>query len=363
MAKKVFSGKKGLRNRLVRLAFFGLNLILGASLLVGCTPKATEAPTGLNAIVAPVETAPAQPEPVAPTATPAPPAAPAAQPAPAAQYPMEIKDQLGRTVKIKKVPQRIISIAPSDTEIIFALGLGYKVVGVDQFSDFPADAKTKTNLGSYTSPSIEKIIALNPDLILTTAVHQAKVIPILESMGYTVLALDPKTIEEVLDAITLVGKVTDTQKEAIELVASLDKRVKAVTEQTKSLADAKKPKVFYIVWYNPLMGPGKGTFQDDLINKTGGINIASNLNGFATISLEAVIAANPEIMIAGISIGTDMTDQNVALIKNEPRLKDTPARQNNKIYILDGNIVSRPGPRIVDALEQFAKFIHPEIFK
>ncbi|HLB27856.1 MAG TPA: ABC transporter substrate-binding protein, partial [Dehalococcoidales bacterium] len=233
----------------------------------------------------------------------------------------------------------------------------------DQSSDYPADAKTKTNLGSYTSPSIEKIIALNPDLILATAVHQAKVIPILESMGYTVLALDPKTIEEVLDAITLVGKVTNTQAEAAELVASLGKRVKAVTDQTKGLADAKRPKVFYIVWYNPLMGPGKGTFQDDMIIKAGGTNIASSLNGFATISLEAVIAANPEIMIAGISMGTDMTDQNVAFMRNEPRLKDSPARLNNRIYMLDGNIVSRPGPRIVDALEQFAKFIHPELFK
>ena len=273
---------------------------------------------------------------------------------------MEIKDQLGRTVKIKKAPQRIISIAPSNTEILYALGLGYRIVGLDSFSDYPADAKTKTSVGSYSNPTIEKIVALNPDLILATSIHQAKVIPILESMGFTVVGLDPKTVDEVLDSLTLVGKIAGVSEDADKVTAALRARIKAVTDKTASLAADKKPKIFYVVWYNPLMSSGNGTFQADLIQKAGGTNIAQSLSGWATISLETVIAANPDIMIAGdMSAG----GANFAFINTEPRLVNTAARKNNLIFTVNSDVASRPGPRIVDALEQFAKMIHPELFK
>ncbi|MBI2849623.1 MAG: cobalamin-binding protein [Chloroflexi bacterium] len=351
-----------MKNGFGKLMVFGLSLALGLSLLAGCAAPAGTAPQSpAPAAPATATPAPAVPTPVASApVTPTPAAPPAVAPAPVASFPMEITDQLGRVVTIKKAPQRIISIAPSDTEIIFALGLGDMVVGVDQYSDYPAEAKTKTNLGGYTNPSIEKIVALNPDLILVTRVHEAKVIPVLESMHYPVLGLDPKTVDEVLTAINLVGKITGKNREAADLTASLQKRIGAVTDKTNKLNESQRPKTFYIVWPDPLMSSGNGTFQADLIQKAGGTNIAQNLEGWKTISLEAVITANPEVMIAGSMANANT---NLQFIKTEPRLANTDARRLGKVYEVDGNLISRPGPRLVDALEEFARTLHPELFK
>jgi len=350
---------KGIRKGFVKVGFFALGLVLGISLLAGCaapaeTPAASPSTITQSPALETAQTPAATPSPV--TTPPA--AAPAAPEA--STFPIEIKDDLGRVVTIKKVPQRIISIAPSNTEILYALGLGDKVVGVDQYSDYPAEAKAKASLGGYSTPSIEKIVSLNPDLILATSIHQPKVIPVLESMNYTVVALDPKTVDEVLGSIALVGKITGKPAEATEVVAGLSNRIKAVTDKTTALPATKKPRVFYVVWYDPLMSSGNGTFQADLIEKAGGANVAQSLSGWATISLETVITANPELMIAGdMSAG----GANFQFVNTEPRLKDTSARKNSQIFTVNSDISSRPGPRLVDALEQFAKLIHPELFK
>lgn len=319
-----------MKNKLGKLVAFCLGLVLGLSLFAACAAPAEKT----------------TPSPAAPTS--------------AAPFPIEITDQLGRGVRLNKVPQRIISIAPSNTEILFALGLGDRVVGVDQYSDYPAEAKTKASVGGYSKPSIEKIVALYPDLILAASIHQAEVIPVLEKLGFTVVALDPRTVDEVLESITLVAKITGKQSEATQVVTGLSDRIKTVTDKTVNLAAATKPRVFYVVWYDPLMSSGNGTFQADLIQKAGGNNIAQGLSGWTTISLEAVITANPEVMIAG-----DMSEggANFQFIKTEPRLASTAARKNGLVFTVNSDVASRPGPRIVDALEEFAKFIHPELFK
>ncbi len=286
-------------------------------------------------------------------------AAPADEAAPST---IEVTDQLGRTVKLNRTPQRIISLAPSNTEILFALGLADRIVAVTDYDDYPPEAKEKPSVGGYSTPNIEEVVALSPDLILATSVHEQRIIPQLEERGMTVFALNPKTIDEVLEAITLVGEITGQEKEASRLVAEMQNRIKMVTDKTDSLLEEQRPRIFYIVWHDPLMTSGSGTFQHDLIQKAGGTNIARDLTGWPTISLEAVIEANPEVMIAGVGHG-NTEDLNFQFIKTESRLRDTDARQNNRVYAIDGNLVSRPGPRIVDGLEELARLIHPEIFK
>jgi iron complex transport system substrate-binding protein len=201
---------------------------------------------------------------------------------------------------------------------------------------------------------------MNPDLVLATEIHQARVIPQLESQGLTVVVLNPKTVDEVLASITLVGKVTGKEKEAASLVADMQKRIKAVTDKTSKLSESQKPRVFYIVWHDPLMTAGAGTFHDELIQMAGGVNIAHDLNGYAVISMETVINANPEVIIAGIGMGTG-EDLPLQFVKTESRLQDVDARKNERIYSTNMDIVGRPGPRIVDALEEFLKLIHPEL--
>jgi iron complex transport system substrate-binding protein len=262
-------------------------------------------------------------------------------------------------VTLKKAPERIISLAPGNTEILFALGLADKVVGRTDYCDYPAEAKTKPSIGSFSKPSIEKIVALYADLILAANIHKDQVVPVLERLGFTVVTLSPDNIDEVLDSITLVGKATGKQAEATELTNSLSNRVKAVTDKTRGLAETKRPRVFYVLWYDPLMTSGNGTFQADLIQRAGGTNIAQNLEGWKTISLEAVITANPEVIIAG-----DMSDGglNYQFATSEARLQNTDARKNRRVYWVNSDVASRPGPRIVDALELFARYIHLELF-
>jgi iron complex transport system substrate-binding protein len=272
-----------------------------------------------------------------------------------------ITDQLGRTATLKtNSPQRIISLAPSNTEILFALGLGDRIVGVTDYCNYPPEAKTKPSIGGYNTPNIEQVIAMNPDLVLATEVHQTNLIPQLESRGLTVIGLSPKNISEVLDAITLVGKATGQEKEAASLVTDMQKRIKAVTDKTSKLSESQKPRVFYIFWQDPIWTAGAGSFEDELIQMAGGVNIAHDLNGYVDISLETVIMANPEVMIAGIGMGTG-EDLPLQFVQTESRLQDVDARQNERIYGTNMDVVGRPGPRVVDALEEFLKLIHPEL--
>lgn len=295
------------------------------------------------------------------TATPEsePPATPESTPPP----PTVITDQLGRTVTLETAtPQRIVSLAPSHTETLYALGLGNRVVARTDYCNYPPEAEEKPSIGGFSTPNIEEVVALDPDLVLATSIHEDKVIPQLEARGLTVVAMNPGTIDEVIESIALIGRVTGVEKEAASLLANMKSRMKAVTDKTGVLTEAQKPRVLYVVWHDPLMASGAGTLHDELIRTAGGINVAGNLSSYADISLEAVIAANPQVIIAGIGMGTG-EDLPYQFITTDERLGETDARQDGRVYGVDTDLVGRPGPRIVEALEQFARFIHPEIFK
>jgi iron complex transport system substrate-binding protein len=272
-----------------------------------------------------------------------------------------ITDSKGREVSIKdNQPQRIVSLAPSNTEILFALGLGDRVVGVTDFCNYPPEATTKPSVGAYDIPNIETIVSMEPDLILATDAQSDEIYQQLESRGLTVVAIIPHSLNEVLETITLIGQLTGVDEAAANLVASLQARIDAITEKTNNLTEAQKPKVFYIIWQDPIWTTGDGTFEDALIVLAGGINIAHDLNGWATISLEAVIDANPQVMIAGVGMGEGL-DLPLQYIQTESRLANTEARLDGKIYSIDMDVISRPGPRLIDALEQLFQLIHPEL--
>jgi len=275
---------------------------------------------------------------------------------------IEITDQLGRTVKLDRIPQRIISLAPSNTEILFALGLGDKVVGVSDYCNYPSEVQEKPSIGGFSTPNIEEVVALSPDLILATSIHEKRIIPQLEEKGMTVFALTPKTLDEVLEAITLAGEITGKEERASGLVAQMRNRIKAVTDKTDSLSQEQRLRVFYLTWHDPLMTCGAGTHHDELIRLAGGTNIARELTGYADISLEAVIQANPEVIIAGVGMGTGK-DLSFQYVRTESRLRNVDARINHRVYSINIDLVGRPGPRIIDALEKFAQFIHPELFR
>ena len=268
-------------------------------------------------------------------------------------------DDLGRSVNIGKIPQRIISLSPSNTEILFALGLGDSVVGVTEYCNYPPEALDKAKVGEFYKPDIERIIALHSDLILADSIHAKEVILALEERGLTVFALAPENLDGILEDIQMVGRITGKEQEASELVNQMGSRIKAVTDKTENLQE--RPRLFYITWHDPLWTIGVGTFIHELVEKAGGVNIFQDVTGHKAVDIELVIARNPEVIIACAGHGA-ARDEPFDWAESEPKLQPTEARKNNRIHQIDADLVSRPGPRIVDALEWFAYFIHPEIF-
>ena len=318
-----------MRIKLCRLGVFCLVSILLLSLIYACTPSTTEE---------------------------------SALPPSTLSFPLEMTDQAGRVVRIDKIPEKIISLAPSNTEILYALGLEDKLVGVTEYCNYPEAAKQKPTVGGFSTVDIEKVIEIEPDLILAANIHKDEVIPALERLGLTVLTLDPKTVGDVLAAIELAGKFTGRVEQATRLTMEMESRIKAVTDKTSSLPEVERPKVFYILWHDPLMTVTSKTRIHELITKAGGINIASDLaDDYPTISLEAVLIANPQVIIAGSGHGSGQ-DVPFQFALTEPLLAKVEARLKDRIYEIVTDLTSRPGPRIINGLEKLAEFIHPELF-
>ena len=265
-------------------------------------------------------------------------------------------DDLGRLVAINGTPQRIVSLAPSNTEILFALGLGDKVVGVSDYCDYPPEALEKEKVMGYSTPNIEKIVALNPDLVLAGYGNPIDVIYTLEGLGLTVFGIKTTDLDDLLNDIRRIGEITDKELEAQALTSEIESRIQAVTNLTEELEQ--RPKVFYIVWgdeSSALWTAGSGTFIHELIEKAGGVHICQNITGYSTISIEDVVARNPEVII------TSELSYDWAI--NSTDLAATNASQTDRIFTCDDNLVQRPGPRLVEGLEWFAHFIQPEIFE
>jgi iron complex transport system substrate-binding protein len=267
-------------------------------------------------------------------------------------------DDLGRTVQINGIPKRIISLSPSNTEMVYFLGLEDRLIGVTTYCNYPPDALNKPQVSEYSNVDIEKVFSLQPDLILADDIQKTEVIPALEKLNIPVLGIVAPNLDQLLSDIDLIGRVTGIQNKASVLGKSLKQQIKDVEAKTTS---AVKPRVFFVTWHDPLWTVGKGTMIDDLIVKAGGVNIASDLEGNATISLETAIQRNPEIIVVLSSMG----DQAVSyhFLKNEPRFQVTDALKNNRVYQVDSDIYGRTTPRIIHGLEELAILIHPELFK
>jgi len=280
----------------------------------------------------------------------------------ATTYPITVTDDLGREITITQLPVRIVSLAPSNTEILFALGLGDRVVGVTDFCDYPPEALAKEKVGGpwSTSINVEKIVALQPDLILAEEINGEELIDMLEGLGLTVFGIKSTDLDDLLNDISTVGQITDKEAGADALTAQMTSKISAVTDETDGLSPAQRPRTFHICWHDPIWTAGSGTYIHDLIEKAGGVNIFADIQGYQAVDIEAVIGRDPQVIIVTAMGGTASGTWD--WVNTEPRLKGISARKNGRIYFVESNWVERPGPRIVLGLEQVAKYIHPGIF-
>ena len=272
-----------------------------------------------------------------------------------------ITDLLGGTITLDSTPERIVSLAPSNTEILFALGLEEKIVGVTENCDYPPEAEEITEIGGFKTVDMEKIIQLGPDLILAANMHRDTDALELKRRGFNVLIIAPETTDEVIENILILGNATGTEVEAESLANNLENRIRTITEKVSLLTDEEKPGVFYITWHDPLWTLGEGTITHELIGLAGGKNIVADIDGHGQTDIETVIWGNPQVILASTGHGS-AEDSPVKWAQTEERLSHIDARLNDRVYQVNSDLVTRPGPRIVDGLETIAEFIHPELF-
>jgi iron complex transport system substrate-binding protein len=278
-------------------------------------------------------------------------------------FPVTIVDDLGCTITLTETPERIISLAPSNTEILFALGLGDNVIGVTEYCNYPSETEAKEKVGSYTTPHIEKIVDLNPDLVLAAYGNPTGTVEVLKRFNLTVVGLNARNLNEILYDLRLVGELTGTSANAAVVVADMAQRIEVTAERLSELSDEEKPTVLHIIWHDPIWVAGKGTFEDELISQSGGVNSAP-VEGYKALSLERLVELNPDVILttSGTGMGCTQTNFSYEYIINEPRLRDIEAVRNKRVYVINADIVCRAGPRIVEALEEMAKMIHPELY-
>ncbi len=275
-----------------------------------------------------------------------------------AQWPRSFRDDLGQEFTFEKPVQRIVSIAPAATEIVFALGLESRLVGVTDFCDYPPEATHKPHVGGYTDPSIEKIVALKPDVVLAMHGVPEDLVRRLESLGVSLFGLNPRSIQEVLQAIATIGDMGGADEATDKLVAQLGSRIEAVTARQQELPT--KPRVLYVVDAQQGYVAGPGTFIDDIISRAGGTNIASEAQSeWPKLSPEFVLERDPQIIFTSLhhaQAGRSAEDP-VGLFTKRAGWSQTSAVRAGHVVFIDDDLVTLPGPRLVDGLEVMARAI------
>ena len=273
-------------------------------------------------------------------------------------YPLTVRDDAGRSVTVRSRPQKIVSLAPSNTEIVYALGLGDRVVGVDRFSNYPPEAAAKPKIGSYSAANLEEVIAREPDLVLAAGITRPDVIAALEGRGLAVIVLAPSDLPGVLASIALVGQVADVGANAATLRGDLEARIAAVAQRVQGATT--KPRTFVELDPTQFFSVGPKSFVDDLIARAGGVNIAADSGTpFPQLSQEQIIAKDPEVILLGDG-SQGVTPESV---KSRAGWAGVSAVKSGRIIVLDEDVFLRPGPRSVDALEALLRYLHPELFR
>jgi len=274
-------------------------------------------------------------------------------------YPLTITDASGEEMTFEEAPQRIVSIAPHQTEILFALGLGDRVVGVSEYDNYPEEALTKPKVGNIQG-NVEALLAVEPDLVIAGVSLNGSTIQGLRDLGVRVFATEPENIDEVIESILAIGLITDAQQAAQKVAEKMRADKQYVIDKVSGLNEDQKKKVY--VEYDPLWTAGKGSFLDEIITLSGGVNIAADLDKWAQISAEVVIEADPDVIIYAEVTDYETGNPLIETIKSRPGFSEITAIKNGALVGINADIISRYGPRITDALMQAAKGIYPELF-
>lgn len=274
-------------------------------------------------------------------------------------FALTLVDMLGREVVLSAPPRRVISLVPSATELIYALGGEDRLVGRTDFCDHPPAAKSKPSVGGMISPSLETIAALKPDVVIaTTSGNRLDTFNKLTQIGIPVYAIHAHRISEMIDATTRLAELTGRQAAVAPFVAGIERRLFAVANAVRPYA---RPRVLYVLWPEPLLVPASGALLTELIGLAGGESITASERGdYPRFSIEAAVVRAPEIIL----LASHGSRSAAPVVRDRwQRLASLPAVKSKRVHAVDGNLVHRYGPRVVDGVELLARTIHPEAFR
>lgn len=276
--------------------------------------------------------------------------------------PVVVIDDLGREVRFERLPRRIVSLVPSSTEIVFALGVGDLLVGVTEYCDYPPEATRLPRVGGFSANtvSIETIIGMEPDVVLATGKLHQLLIAELERLNIPVVALEPQWYDDVCENILLLGRVTGKDQRAAEIATAMRAKADEVRKQAATIPQDQRVTVFYQVWQDPLMAATSHSFIGEMIEMAGGRNIFADLEQRSPqVSEEAVLARDPQVILAP-SVAD--REEIVQRMKQRSGWDRIAALRHDRVHLVPNDMVSRPAPRLVEGLQAIAHAIYPEYF-
>ena len=269
-----------------------------------------------------------------------------------------VTDLIGRTVTLPDHPRRVVSLAPSISEIVFAMGQGHRLVGVTQFSDYPKEALELAKVGTYVHLDLEKIVALKPDLCIAVKDGNPKaVVEMLDTLGIAVYAADPRNLASVIETIVGVGGILGAREVAGRLADDMNRRIQRVKERVATAG--RRPGVFFQIGISPIVSVGTHTYIHEIIETAGGKNLAAGPVAYPRFSSEQVLSLAPDVIIITSMARQVVFEQVKAWWEQWPSL---PAVATGRIFLQESNLFDRPSPRLVDGLELLARLIHPDLF-
>ncbi len=281
-------------------------------------------------------------------------------PGPSTTHAGTVRDHMNREVMVPENPQRIVALAPSVTEIVFALGQGHRLKGVTLFSNYPPSAEKLPRVGSYVHPEIERIAALKPDLCIGIRDgNPVQIVGQLDTLRIPLYIVNPVDLETVMESIVLIGTILDARAQAQKLVQKMAVGIQQVKQRTAM--SAHRPRVFFQIGIAPIVSAGAHTFIHEIIKAAGGKNCAAGPAPYPRFSREEVLVLAPEVIII-TSMARASSERFDEVKKVWSSWTNIPAVRNNRIHVVDSDIFDRPGPRMVEGLMVLASLLHPELY-
>lgn len=269
----------------------------------------------------------------------------------------ELTDEIGRKVRVPREVDRVVSLAPNLTEIVFALGDGEHLAGDTDYCDYPPEALRKPHVGGTVNPNLEEIVALMPDVVLATSINRRETVNALDRIGLPVFVTDPHSVDEMIATVEHIGGALGVEKSAAALTGDLRARL---ADLDRRLAGAAPRRVFFVVWTSPLMSAGSNTFIADALRRAGGRSVIETKAEWPHISMEEIVRLQPEFLVFANANAGD-AERDIDELRTRPGWRDLEALRRGNVVVISDSI-NRPAPRMVGAIEQLARALHPEAF-